>query len=519
VQSSYLETLFKVVIGDMSGVQEPEPCLATGWTLAPDLSYVDLTIRKGVPFHKGWGELTAADVAFSLNDANRAVTPESISGQAGELAAMFLELQVLDTYTVRAPFLTFDARWMRFRLGDFEESIGINPKAVFDQHGAEGMRSILVGTGPFEVKEWIEHDKLVLEAVPNHWRKTASTKSVTIMEVREASSRLAMLEAGEVGATAVSLKDMPGLMAKGFKPAEGTGYDSYSSMGMCGNYWEKNSARTGNPLTRTLDTSLPWVGNPYELGDTYNENTPSMVSSLKVRQALAYAIDREGLNESILAGVGEPAYFPYQFSSASPLFNKSTFPDGWVIPYDMDKARDLLADAGYANGFSMTVHVNSDDLTGGEIVEALAGLWKAELNINVTLERTEYVVFRPSLVDRTCVTPYLSPGDGNSANNPVDSARGFTMSSWSDGGYGVCMELPFAADNYVTTAQNPDAEVRKAANVDFITKGINLAVAPGILMSPSGLLINPNIIAEWKFHPISNSAFNSMHNFEFIVLK
>jgi hypothetical protein len=167
----------------------------------------------------------------------------------------------------------------------------------------------------------------------------------------------------------------------------------------------------------------------------------------------------------------------------------------------------------------MTVHVNSDDLTGGEIMEALAGIWKAELNINVTLERTEYVVFRPSLVDRSCVTPFLSPGDGNSANNPVDSARGFTMSSWSDGGYGVCMELPFAADAYRITAQNPDAEVRKAANVDFITTAINWAISPGIVMQPSGLLINPNIIAEWKFHPISNGALNSMHNFEYIVLK
>jgi len=519
VQSSYLETLFKVVIGDMSGVEEPQPCLATGWTLASDLSYVDLKIRQGVPFHKGWGDLSAADVAFSLNDANRSVTPESISGQAGELAAMFRELQVLDTYTVRAPFSVFDARWMRFRLGDFEESIGINPKAVFDQHGAEGMRSILVGTGPFEVKQWLEHDRLVLEAVPNHWRKTPSTKSVTILEVREASSRLAMLETGLVGATAVSLKDMPALIAKGFKPAEGTGYDSYSSLGMGGNYWEKNSARTGDLLNRVRDTSLPWVGDPFELGDEYDENTPSMQNSLKVRQALAYAIDREGINESILAGVGGPAYFPYQFSIESPLFNKGTFPDGWVIPYDMDKAKQLLADAGYANGFDITVHVNSDDLTGGEIMEALAGLWKAGLNINLTLERTEYVVFRPSLVDRSCVTPFLSPGDGNSANNPVDAARGFTMSSWSDGGYGVCMELPFAADNYKATAQNPDAEARKNANVDFITKGINWAISPGIVRSPSGLLINPDIIAEWKFHPISNGALNSMHNFEFIVLK
>ena len=519
VQSSYLETLVKVKIGDISGTEPVEPCLATGWTLAPDLSYVDLTIRKGVPFHDGWGELTAADVAFSFNDANRAVTPDSISGQAGELAAMFKALEVIDTYTVRAPFLVYDARWLRFRVGDLEESIGVTSKAVFDKYGPEGMRTVFVGTGPFKVVEWVGNDHLTLEAVPNHWRKTARVKTVQIIEVREQSARLAMLQAGDVAATAVALKDIPGLLSQGFVAAEGTGFDSYINIGFSGNWWEDTHPITGAPLERNRDTTKPWVGDPFELDGTYNENTPSMIRARKVRQALAMAIDREAINESIMAGVGEPAYFSYQFSSTSPLFKKGAPPDGWEIPFDMTKAKQLLMEAGYSRGFNMDVHVNPEDQIGGEIMEALAGIWQVQLNVRVNLIRTAYVTFRPSLVDRTVTMPFLSPGDGNSANNPADAARGFTMSAYSTGGYGVGVELPFATKNYRITAQNPDMQTRINANVDFISKSINEYMGVGIVMAPSGLLINPNIIAEWKFHPIINGAFNSMHNFEYIVLK
>jgi ABC-type transport system substrate-binding protein len=519
VQASYVETLYKVKIGDMSGTQDLDPCLAIGYTLDPNLKYVDLKIRQGVQFHKGWGELTAEDVAFTFNDANRAVTPESISGQAGELAAMFLKLEVLDKYTVRAPFSVFDARWLRFRLSDFEESIGINPKAVFDKHGAEGMRNILIGTGPYQVNEWKEHDRVVLEAVPNHWRKTASVKTVTILEVREASAIKAMLETKEVAAGGAALKDWPDLIKKGFAKAEGTGWESIMNIAFSGNYWEKESRRDGKPVTRTVDITKPWVGNPYENGATYDEKTPSMQKALKVRLALAMAIDRKALNESLMAGLGVPAYFAYQPDTRSAEFKKGTWPNGWEYAYDVAKAKQLLSEAGYANGFTMDVHVNPEDTLGAETMEALAGFWATDLKIKVALERTAYVNFRPLLVQRTTSMPFLSAGDGNSINNPLDAARGFTMSTWSDGGYGVAMEIPFAADAYKLTAQNPDAATRIKANLDFVGKSIDWALCVGIVQTPSFVLYNPTIIAEWKFHPIINSGFNSMHNFEYIVLK
>ncbi len=520
VQASVLETLAAVKVGDLSGVDDLDGRLATGWTLASDLSYVDFDIRKGVQFHQGWAELTAEDVVYTINNANRVTNPDSISGQAGELGAMVESAEVISTYVARMNFSVFDARWLRFRFSDFEESIGINSKKVLDDLGEDGARGTIIGTGPYEVEYWREHDEILLKAVEDHWRKTPNVASLKIIEVKEPSSQLAMMLTGTIAAGRASLKDWPQLVdEKGFIGQTGTAMQGIMSVGWSGNYWEMNSARTGDKLDRVRDTSLPWVGNPYENGDTFDENTPSMQSSLLVRRALAHAIDRVGLNESLMAGLGGPAYFSYQMSPTSSLFKKGTWPDGWEVPYDLDKAKEMLAEAGYSDGFEMTVHINPDDSSGAEVMEALAGLWQLDLGIEVALERTAYATFRPSLVQRTNTMPFFSPGDGSSFNNPLDAARGFTMSSWSEGGYGVAMEIPFAADTYVKTAQDPDKTVRIAANVAFIDYAIDWALASGIVWTPGYSLYNPDIIADWPVHPISNGAFNAMQNFEYITLK
>ncbi|MBI4219654.1 MAG: hypothetical protein HY682_05870 [Chloroflexi bacterium] len=518
VMMSVFETPWRSVEGDLAGDKPLENVLATGFTLDPGLKFVDLKLRPGVPFHKGYGEMTADDFAFSLNDANRAVTPESISGQAGELASTFAKIETVDKYTARVNFSVFDSRWQRFRLSNFEESIGVTSKAVFDKLGAEGMRKEIIGTGPYEVKEWVETDKTILEAVPNHWRKTASVKTITFIEVREAAVMRAMLETGQVVASAPALTDWPTLTQKGMKPLSGSGYDGYNNIAFSGNWWEKNSARTGQPLTRTRDITKPWVGNPYENGDTYDENTPSMQKSKKVRWALAYAIDRAGLNKSLLSGLGSPIYFGYQPAGNTSFFKKGIYPAGWEIPYDLAKAKALLKEAGYENGFDMDFWIGPTGLPV-ELMEAIAGVWQSELKVKTNLQKTVYETFRPGLVQRNTSVPLMGCGDGNSGNNPIDAARGFTMSSWSDGGYGVGMELPFAADNYKKTALEPDAQKRIQANLEFIQKSIDWGFCVGVVSSPGYGLYNPNVIADWRPLPISNGGMNNMNNFESIVLK
>jgi ABC-type transport system substrate-binding protein len=380
------------------------------------------------------------------------------------------------------------------------------------------MRTIFVGTGPYMIKEWVVKDKTVLEAVPNHWRKTAAVKQITVIEVLEASARRAMLETGEVAAASPALKDWPALLGKGFKALSESGYEGYNNIAFGGNWWEWKSAQTGEVLKRNRDITKPWVGNPYEKGETYDENTPSMQKSRKVRLALALAVDRAGLSKSITGGIGKPNYFGYEPPQDSKFFKKGKFPSGWEIPYDIAQAKQLMKEAGYEKGFEMDFWVGPTGLAV-ELMEAVAGTWQAELGVKTNLQKVVYETFRPELVNRTVSIPFMGCGDGNSLNNPIDAARGFTMSSWSAGGYGVGMELPQAAENYRITAQNPDAQKRINANIAFTEWSLNWGFCIGVVSAPGYSLYNTKVIADWKPLPVSNGGFNNFNNLESIVLK
>lgn len=86
--SGVMETLFAPEPGDRAGDKPEAGILAKGWSLDPGLKFIDFHLRSGIQFHKGWGEMTADDVAFSFNDANSVTTPDSIHGQAGDFAPL-----------------------------------------------------------------------------------------------------------------------------------------------------------------------------------------------------------------------------------------------------------------------------------------------------------------------------------------------------------------------------------------------------------------------------------------------
>jgi len=251
-------------------------------------------------------------------------------------------------------------------------------------------KNVFVGTGPFFIKEWNNAERVVLEAVPNHWRKTAAVKNITMLQVQEKASVLAMLQTGQAAAGAAALKDRPGLLTKGFKELSDGGYEEWVNLSFGGNYWEDKSARTGQPLTRKRDITKPWIGNPFENGPTYDENTKSMQNSLKVRTALSLAMDRAGLAKAIMAGLGRPIYNGYQPSDKTSYFKKGAWPGtGWEIPYDPVKAKQLMVDAGYPNGFTMELWTGPTGVAP-ELGEAMAGAWEATLGVKTTIGKTTY---------------------------------------------------------------------------------------------------------------------------------
>ena len=112
-----------------------------------------------------------------------------------------------------------------------------------------------------------------------------------------------------------------------------------------------------------------------------------------------------------------------------------------------------------------------------------------------------YSTYRPSLVARTSSEPFVGCGDDANTSMPYDWARGFVMSSWSDGGYGVGMEIPWAAKNYAEVALMTDKALRSSTNEAFAMKGIENALCIGIVHEPVGTVQNPDLIAAYEKLP------------------
>jgi len=235
------------------------------------------------------------------------------------------EIEIIGPYQLRL-HLTEPWPWI---LTNFWYHTGMLPKKYREAVGDDGFADKPVGTGPFK---WIEYKQDVffkLDAVQNHFRKTPEIKTLTVRFVPDATTRLAMLKAGEaeiVGLDAASIpvvKSAPNLRPFFIKHTQGFG------LWFC---------------------------------DLVSPDKPSPFHDIRVREAASLAIDREIICEKILFGGAEPVK-----DFLAPL-TLGYNPKAIVDSYNPEKAKALMVTAGYADGFETTVHA----LTTGKIwVEAV----------------------------------------------------------------------------------------------------------------------------------------------------
>ena len=485
------ESLFMTDTGPEFGL----PWLATEWEVASDLSKVTITLEEGVQFHKGRGEMTAEDVAWSINDANATTNTESIHAQAGDLAAYWNAWTAVDTYVVEAPFKQFDPRWQTNGLSDGFQVTGIFSKKVFDEMGRDWMLENTIMTGPFEVEEWTDGDKAVLNAVQGHWRKTPEIDKLTYVQIPEGSIRLASMQNGEVDAAALDLKDIPGLQANGFE-LSGTSSGSELNIAWAGNIWEKTHAKTGEPLARPgADYTKPWIGNP--------DDAESMENARKVRWALAMAYDREEMNEVLAAGQGWTHGIGY-FNPRMPQYQEK-----WDVPYDVDLAKQYLEDAGVGDGFAIEIFGQADTAIRAESAEAIGQYWAANLGLDVTVQSFEYSVFRPSIVDRSASIPFMNSCDDGRFPRPWDWPIGLVTSSLSRGGFSCSVEAPEIAQAYLANSLEPDIQKRNENNNDIADFYHKWMLMSGVFTFPVVLPYNPRAIESWEMRPSLSGPISS----------
>jgi peptide/nickel transport system substrate-binding protein len=297
------------------------PWLATSWTTDPDALTMTLNLRQGVKFHDGT-DFNADAVKFNLDRFR-----ESTRGEIRNVQSV----EVVDPYTVLLTLSAWDSTIdgaVLYFAGNM-----ISPTA-FQAHDKEWAEQNPVGTGPFKFVSWERDVSIEYERNADYWQAGKPyLDGIEFVIIADSMVRLAAFEKGEVDVLErVDVKDVEALKAAGK-------YDVQSL------HW----AGLG------LMALVPDSGHP-----------DSPFADLKVRQAAAYAIDAQALIDSVLHGEGLPAS---QYADPNSWANN---PAVKAIPYDPEKAKQLLSEAGYANGFTCTIYAKTGPPTE-QIATAVQG--------------------------------------------------------------------------------------------------------------------------------------------------
>lgn len=315
------------------------PALAESWTESPDGSIYDFTLREGVTFHNG-DPFTSEDVKFSFQRY------KGVS--AKQLHAKVKAVEIIDAHRVR---FVLHTPWPDFLTiySPLASGVGwIVPKQYLGQVGDEGFKQRPIGLGPYRFVRADPGVGLVLEAYEQYWRKTPAIRRLIIKGVPEATTRLAMLQTGEL--------DMAGLPSD-----EAAAIKDHPTLRLF-------HARTG--ITAWLEFIEQW-------------DPKSPWHDRRVRLAANLAIDKQAISEAAGLGFDRPtgSILPRALEFALPLE---------PFPYDPAQAKRLLAEAGYPQGF------HAGDLTPFPPVLRVAeavGNYLAAVGIRTQLRTLERAAF------------------------------------------------------------------------------------------------------------------------------
>jgi ABC-type transport system substrate-binding protein len=486
--------------------------LAESWELASDLSSVTITLRDDVEFHGGFGAMTADDVVWSYNRGNPGTNPESATDGGSNWISFLGEnlVTAVDSKTVKFTIATFDPRWQTLLLGQSGLNLGVHSKAAFDQKGEDWARENLIGTGPYSVTNYQRDDVMELAAVEGHYRITPDAKIYIARSIPDEAVAEAALKTGAVDISQVPLRNMTAMQKAGFVTVS-AGAGSFHSISFSGNYWESEHFIDGTPLDNSFGNGTfkdsPWMGR------NDGEHEEEMENARLVRTALSLAIDRDLISEVLFAGAAWPNYV------YGADINNPNWQEKWATPYDTKLAGEMLDQAGYplvdGTRFEMPffIRIGRGD---EEIGTAVVGMWR-ELGIDMQEWKAQYQTYRPNLVGRTAVAPWIHSAGAESPQAPWDwPVMGNSECSRGRGGFNIGIEIKELCDFYVAMSAEGDIAKRnelRNANVEFLAHWMPVI---GTVARPNVALANPNKLLSWDM-PL-NIREAAYHHPEFIKL-
>jgi peptide/nickel transport system substrate-binding protein len=379
------------------------PSLAESWTESPDGLTYDFTLRRGVTFHNG-EPLTADDVKFSF---------ERYRGAGVRLLkAKVKAVQVVGPHHVRFVLREPWPDFLAFYATPATGAGWIVPKKYVEQVGDEGFKKHPIGAGPYRFVSYQPGVELVLEAHEKYWRKSPHVKRLVMRVVPDESTRLAMLKRGEADI---------GYLISGALAEE--------------------ARRT--PNLRLVASGGQWVPAICML-DQWDPKSPW--HDVRVRLAASHAIDRKAISDSETLGASPPvgSIIPPVIEFALPIEPPR---------YDPAKARQLLREAGYPNGFDAVEMVGTVQFAGA--AEAVLNYFRA-VGIRARFRTMERAAYLAAQKDKRLKNLLFcgAGGYGNAATrieNYLISTGSFTYGS-----------VPDIDDLFVQQAREPDRMKRQA---------------------------------------------------------
>jgi peptide/nickel transport system substrate-binding protein len=312
------------------------PVLATSWTVAPDGKSITFNLRKGVKFHDGT-DFNAAAAKWNM---------ERFMAAVPGMVPLWTGVDVIDDYTIKLNLKAFQ----NTLYNDLEAPPGlmVSPTAA-QKNGLDWMKTNEAGTGPFMVKSFSRDVSLVYTRFENYWGDKPYLDGITTTFIPDANTARTAFEAGQQDVF------------------------SSNSDAVAADLIKKGYLLDNRPST--LMVLVP---------DSKHDTSP--LSKLAVRQAISYAIDRDSIVKTLGYGFWEVANqhnASYQFGRIDPS----------QVPYKYDpaKAKQLLAAAGYPNGFSTTIIYTLTFGNSDPLLAIQASL--KEIGINVTLNQVEFAAW------------------------------------------------------------------------------------------------------------------------------
>src|SRR5437763_494732 len=299
------------------------PGLALSWRAVDDTTW-EFQLRPNVEFTDG-SAFTGEDVAYSLK---RPPTVRNAAGGYQLFTRGITEVEILDPFRVRVHTAIADPALPRELsvIWIVSHRVGDAPSGDFDSGKA------MIGTGPFSLKEWRRGERIVMTRNERYWGQKPAWNEVVLKPIPNDSARVAALLAHDVDAiNAVPPSAIPDLKGRsGIRVVE-----------------------TGSARPTFLDFDTYSDRSPYvtdRAGEPLDRNP---LKDARVRIAISKSINRHAIVSGILEGAGDAAgqMLPEGYYGASPALKPE--------PYDPEGARRLLAEAGYAEGFGVTLHVSN----------------------------------------------------------------------------------------------------------------------------------------------------------------